>query len=45
VVSDDSQEMAAIVLRIEDATVFFSEVSKVTLKNIYYYCVASNNFI
>jgi hypothetical protein len=34
VVSEDSQKMVAIVLRIEGATVFFSEVSQVTLKNI-----------
>ena len=31
-VSGDSQETAAIFLRIEDATVFFSKVSKFTLK-------------
>jgi hypothetical protein len=45
VVCDDSQEMVAIVLRIEDATAFFSEDSQVTLKNTHYYCLGSGNFI
>ena len=43
--SDVSQKMVAIVLRIEDATVFFSEASQVTFKNTLYYCVGSGNFI
>jgi hypothetical protein len=45
VVSVDSKKMAAIVLRTEDATVFFSEFSQVTLKDTNYFCVGSGNFI